>query len=125
MNVQTLSPGQASATTNQQPATTAPEMITVPKEQLQTLITQKRELMTVLSAAVDIIGLIQELFGGSMPTTAADIITRVPRIMKAVKGNGDFMSRFADKLETLKAIAPNYLSPEMLAKVKIPLPAHE
>lgn len=125
MNVPTLSENQHPAATDQQPAVTAPETITVPKEQLLTLINQKRELMTVLSAAVDIIGLIQELFGGSMPTTAADIITRVPRILKAVKANGDFMQRFGDKLEILKAIAPNYLSLEMLAKVKIPLPAHE
>ena len=89
------------------------DTITVEKAKLMLLIQQKKDLQQVFNVSVELLCLLQNLFGGNIPKDMVGMLRTIPKIMKSVKNNPELIERVAAKIEVIKTLAPQYMSEEL------------
>lgn len=89
------------------------EMIQVEKAKLVLLIQQKKDLQQVFNVSVELLCLLQNLFGGNIPKDMVGMLRTIPKIMKSVKGNPELIEKVTAKIEVIKQLAPQYMSEEL------------
>lgn len=96
-----------------------PKSILVPSDQLAQIIAENRELKAIFGNTVELLMMMSELFGGNIPTSPMSIAMKLPKIIKNLNKDQDFLNRAGDKLAVIKAIAPKYLAPELLTQLRL------
>jgi hypothetical protein len=89
------------------------DMIQVEKAKLMLLIQQKRDLQQVFNVSVELLCLLQNLFGGNIPKDMIGMLRTIPKIMKSVKNNPELIEKVSAKIEVIKTLAPQYMSEEL------------
>jgi hypothetical protein len=89
------------------------DTITVEKAKLMLLIQQKKDLQQVFNISVELLCLLQNLFGGNIPKDMVGMLRTIPKIIKSVKNNPELIERVAAKIEVIKTLAPQYMSEEL------------
>jgi hypothetical protein len=89
------------------------EMIQVERSKLMLLIQQKRDLQQVFNVSVELLCLLQNLFGGNIPKDMIGMLRTIPKIMKSIKNNPELIEKVSEKVEVIKTLAPQYMSEEL------------